>query len=106
MARTCWTKKKTPGIGVVENMCGLLCPHRGQEIDIFGKGGGRGLAQDHGAIFLGSIPMDIDTRILGDEGKPVVLERPDSEVTHAFKAIAGLIAGQSQPTLIETPGIT
>ena len=30
-----------PVIGVIENMSGMLCPHCGQEIDLFGKGGGK-----------------------------------------------------------------
>ena len=30
-----------PVIGVIENMSGMLCPHCGGEIDLFGKGGGK-----------------------------------------------------------------
>lgn len=90
-----------PLIGIVENMSGLLCPHCGKEIDIFGKGGGRKLAQEFDAIFLGSVPMGIEARILGDEGKPVVLEKPDCEVAQMFKAIAKLIEAQVQATFEE-----
>jgi ATP-binding protein involved in chromosome partitioning len=88
-----------PFIGIVENMSGLLCPHCGKEIDLFGKGGGEKLARDHGATFLGSVPMDLDARILSDEGKPVVLEKPDCDLAQTFKAIANLIAVQLQATL-------
>ena len=88
-----------PFIGIVENMSGLLCPHCGKEIDIFGKGGGEKLARDHCATFLGSIPFDIDTRILCDEGTPIVLEKKDSEVAKSFRFIVEQIRTQldSQP---------
>lgn len=82
---------KIPFIGVVENMSGLICPRCGKEIDLFGKGGGIKLAQETNTVFLGSIPIDIDARILSDKGKPIVLEKPDCEVTNAFKSIANLI---------------
>jgi ATP-binding protein involved in chromosome partitioning len=83
-----------PLIGIVENMSGLLCPHCGKEIDIFGKGGGRGLAQDHSATFLGSIPIDMDVRILSDKGSPIVTEKKDSEVAKSFRSIVERIRTQ------------
>ena len=45
-----------PVIGVVENMSGMVCPHCQTEIDVFGKGGGKKMAEDLGVPFLGSIP--------------------------------------------------
>ncbi|MBN1633345.1 MAG: Mrp/NBP35 family ATP-binding protein [Ignavibacteria bacterium] len=76
-----------PLIGVVENMSGFICPHCSAVIDIFGEGGGERLADSNNVKFLGSIPIDINTRILGDKGKPIVTEKPECEVTHAFKSI-------------------
>ncbi|MBU1299464.1 MAG: Mrp/NBP35 family ATP-binding protein [Bacteroidetes bacterium] len=90
-----------PSIGIVENMSGLICPHCGKEIDLFGKGGGKKLARESSTIFLGSIPIDIDARILSDKGKPIVLEKPDCEVTNAFKSIAGLIDAYYQENTIK-----
>jgi ATP-binding protein involved in chromosome partitioning len=83
-----------PSIGIVENMSGFLCPHCGKEIDIFGKGGGKRLAQDHSATFLGSIPIDIDVRILSDKGSPIVTEKKDSEVAKSFRSIVEQIRTQ------------
>jgi len=80
-----------PFIGVVENMSGFVCPHCSAVIDIFGSGGGKKMAEENDVHFLGSIPIDIDARILGDKGKPIILEKPNCEVTNAFKSIAGLI---------------
>lgn len=34
-------------LGIIENMSGLVCPHCGAEIDLFGKGGGRKLAEEN-----------------------------------------------------------
>jgi ATP-binding protein involved in chromosome partitioning len=67
-----------PVIGVIENMSGMLCPHCGGEIDLFGKGGGRKIADELGVPFLGSIPLDIEMRKAGDEGRPFIIRRGDS----------------------------
>ncbi|MGK9476385.1 Mrp/NBP35 family ATP-binding protein [Melioribacter sp. OK-6-Me] len=80
-----------PFIGVVENMAGFVCPHCNAVIEIFGTGGGEKLANKYELPFLGSIPINIDARILGDKGKPIVLEKPKCEVTNAFKSIVNLI---------------
>jgi ATP-binding protein involved in chromosome partitioning len=81
-----------PLIAVVENMSGFVCPHCSAIIDLFGSGGGKKLADDYNLPFLGSIPIDIDAPILGDRGKPIVLEKPDCEVTKSFNSISDLIA--------------
>jgi Mrp family chromosome partitioning ATPase len=82
-----------PYIGVVENMAGLVCPHCSAVVELFGSGGGEKLAAKYNVPFLGSIPIDIDARILGDKGKPIVIEKPDCEVTNGFKSIVNLIDG-------------
>jgi len=92
---------KIPFIGVVENMAGFVCPHCSAVLNIFGEGGGRKLADDNGVPFLGSIPIDIDARILGDKGKPIVLEKPNCEVTQTFKSIVNLIVEHYQKELQE-----
>jgi len=84
-------KLEIPFIGIVENMSGFVCPHCSAVLNIFGEGGGKELATSLNVQFLGSIPIDIDARILSDKGKPIVLEKPDCEVTSAFKGIANVI---------------
>jgi Mrp family chromosome partitioning ATPase len=71
-------KLELPVIGVIENMSGLICPHCGVEIDVFGKGGGKKIAEELGVPFLGSIPLDIEMRKAGDEGRPFIIRRGDS----------------------------
>ena len=67
-----------PVIGVIENMSGMVCPHCGGEIDLFGKGGGKKIAEELKVPFLGSIPLDIEMRKAGDEGRPFIIRRGDS----------------------------
>ena len=84
-------KLEIPYIGVVENMAGFVCPHCGAVVELFGFGGGEKLAEKHNIPFWGSIPIDINARILGDKGIPIVLEKRDSEVSKTFKKIADII---------------
>lgn len=93
-------KLDIPFIGVVENMAGFVCPHCGAVVEIFGAGGGEKLAKEFNVPFLGSIPIDIDARILGDKGKPIVLQKPECEVTNAFKLIVNLIETHYQEKLL------
>ena len=92
-------KLEIPFIGVVENMSGFVCPHCGAVSEIFGAGGGEKLAADYGVDFLGSIPIDIDARILSDKGKPIVLEKQNCEVSLVFKSIASFVIAHSQKEL-------
>lgn len=64
-----------PVIGIIENMSGMVCPRCGEEIDLFGKGGGKKIAGELGVPFLGSIPLDIEMRKAGDEGRPFIIRR-------------------------------
>ncbi|MBD3400281.1 MAG: P-loop NTPase [Candidatus Coatesbacteria bacterium] len=75
-------------VGVLENMAGLVCPHCGGEIDVFGSGGGAEMTTEAEVPFLGSVPLDPRVVGGGDEGRPVVLELPDSPVSAALKRAA------------------
>lgn len=73
--------------GVIENMSGMVCPHCGGKIDLFKVGGGERAALELGVPFLGRIPIDPQIVTLGDEGKPFITARPDSEASQAFMKI-------------------
>ena len=92
-------KLEIPIIGVVENMAGFVCPHCSAVFELFGSGGGKSLAAKYNIPFLGSIPLDIDARIFADNGKSIILEKPNCEVTNVFKSIVSLIEEKSQYTL-------
>jgi ATP-binding protein involved in chromosome partitioning len=79
-------------LGVVENMSGFSCPHCGEVLDVFGRGGGRTLARDMHATYLGEVPLDTEVRRSGDEGNPTALSAADSPAGRAFHDIAEQIA--------------
>ncbi len=78
-------------LGIVENMVGLSCPHCGEEIDVFGSGGGERLAADMNLPVLGSVPLDPAVREAGDAGAPTVVSAPDSAAGQALKAISEVV---------------
>jgi len=73
-----------PVIGVIENMSGMICPHCGDTIDLFGTGGGEKAAHDYRVPYLGAIPLDPAMVKAGDEGRPYILRHAD---TQAWKAV-------------------
>jgi len=87
---------KVPVLGIVENMSGLKCPHCGKEIELFKKGGGERAAQELGVPFLGNIPLDPRLVISGDEGKPFVIEQPDSEAAQKLNAVIEHIVARTE----------
>jgi ATP-binding protein involved in chromosome partitioning len=90
--------------GVIENMSGFTTPG-GERFTIFGEGGGQLLADELDVPLLGKIPLQEELRICSDEGRPLVLEDPDSPAAQAlFHAARGLIAATPQePALLQAP---
>lgn len=82
-----------PVLGVVENMA-YFTPEElpNNKYYIFGKDGGKELAEKYETELLGSIPLVQGIREGGDEGKPVVMG--DSIMTQAFKDLAENVAQQ------------
>ena len=75
-------------LGVVENMSGLLCPHCGKEVPIFGSGGGERMAAQMGVPLLGRIPIDAEMVDSGDRGDlKGLVDKPDLEINAAYKRI-------------------
>lgn len=83
-----------PILGVVENMSYFIAPDTGNRYDIFGEGGGQKLAERYGVPFLGAIPLGIQVRAGGDDGKPVVVSHPHSAEALAFRRVAEEVARQ------------
>jgi ATP-binding protein involved in chromosome partitioning len=81
-----------PIIGLVENMS-YFSPAElpGSKYFIFGKDGGKRLAEEYDLPFLGQIPLVQSIREGGDVGVPVLMT--DEDVTkHAFLEFAGNVA--------------
>lgn len=55
-------------LGVVENMNGLVCPHCGEQIDIFGRGGAERMAEKMQVDLLASLPLDGEFAAWADRG--------------------------------------
>jgi ATP-binding protein involved in chromosome partitioning len=70
-----------PRICLVENMAGMICPHCGQKIEVFGLGGGQKQAEQMNVHFLGALPMDIKARELADHGEPIILSCRDADIS-------------------------
>jgi len=62
-------KVKIPVLGMVENMNGFTCPDCGKTYDIFGRGGARSKAEELDIPYLGGLPIDIELRTAGDQGR-------------------------------------
>jgi ATP-binding protein involved in chromosome partitioning len=62
-------KVNIPILGMVENMSGFVCPDCGKRYDIFGSGGARRRAIELDIPFLGEVPINMQIRVLGDEGR-------------------------------------
>jgi ATP-binding protein involved in chromosome partitioning len=78
-----------PVLGIIENMSYYECPHCGRREDLFGTGGGERIADRFGVPLLAQIPLVPDVRQGGDEGKPLVADRPDHPVSQLFVQVAG-----------------
>jgi ATP-binding protein involved in chromosome partitioning len=80
---------KAPIIGLVENMSYFVSEEAPlRKYYIFGKDGGRRLAEEYDIPFLGQIPLVQRIREGGDEGRPVMIGE-DLETKKAFQDFAG-----------------
>ncbi len=81
-----------PVAGVIENMTG----------DVFGKGGGEELAEEIGAPFLGSVPLDPAVVAGSDAGRPVILDRESGPAAAALEAVVENLVRVIPPADLET----
>jgi ATP-binding protein involved in chromosome partitioning len=92
-------------MGVIENMSGFTTPD-GKTFSIFGEGGGQLLADDIGVPLLGTIPLSEELREHADQGRPLVIEKPDSpaavEIIKTAKRIASM-SPRELPMLQDAP---
>ena len=84
-------KVNLPVIGVIENMS-WFTGDDGKRYELFGSGGGKELSKDLGVPLLAQIPLVMQLREGGDDGRPIAAVAPDSEVGRAFHELAKSIA--------------
>lgn len=77
---------KTPVLGLIENMSMFVCPDCGSEHKIFGQGGVAAEADKLGVPLLGTLPIDLETRLAGDGGTPIAVG--ESAMAQSYAQIA------------------
>ncbi|WP_095013020.1 Mrp/NBP35 family ATP-binding protein [Tsuneonella mangrovi] len=77
-----------PVFGMIENMSQFICPHCGGTTDVFGHGGAIAAAEKAGITVLGQIPLDPAIMQQAEDGTPIVLAAPGSDVAARYRAIA------------------
>jgi ATP-binding protein involved in chromosome partitioning len=88
--------------GVIENMSYLVCPHCGEQMDVFGSGGGEAVAAKLSQLtgttvpLLGQIPLDTRLRESGDNGTPLVLDDPSSPAALQLVNIAEALSSRGR----------
>lgn len=83
-----FTKLNIPILGLVENMSYFLCPHCNERSEIFEHGGVGKAAQSLDVPFLGEIPLHMSIRETSEKGTPLVLTKPGSSESLAYKNLA------------------
>lgn len=91
-----------PVLGVIENMS-YFTPAElpDNKYYIFGKDGGKQLAEQYKAPFLGEIPLVQSITAAGDSGQPISMDK-ESPLAVAFAEIAGKMAQQISINNIQT----
>ncbi len=99
-------KVAVPVLGVVENMSYFVPPDLpDRRYYIFGKGGGKRVADELGVDFLAEVPIDPRVVEGGDLGKPIVVFAPESEAAQSFKRLAGEVARRLALLAARTPAV-
>jgi len=79
-------------LGLIENMSGLKCPHCGKTIDLFKTNGGMITAKKAGLTLLGSLPLEPDIVLEGDNGSVAWMDKEDMPYTKSFNRIVDRVA--------------
>jgi ATP-binding protein involved in chromosome partitioning len=74
-------------LGIIENMTSFTS-NDGIEHFIFGKDGGKNIADKFNIELLGQIPINIDLRKRSDEGLPLVENNKEDNIFNLFKIIS------------------
>ncbi|MCD0505601.1 iron-sulfur cluster carrier protein ApbC [Bordetella petrii] len=107
-------KVDVPILGIVENMAVHICTQCGHAEHIFGEGGGRRMAEQYQAPWLGSLPLAMDIRAQTDSGRPTVVADPEGQAARHYRDIARKLAlgvallprdmaGKLPPVVVQQP---
>ncbi len=93
-AKSMFDKVMIPIVGIIENMSYFICDGCNKRHEIFSRGGAQRAADRFNIPFLGEIPLVASIRELGDQGVPILIKDPKSEISRIFLEIAAKLAGQ------------
>jgi ATP-binding protein involved in chromosome partitioning len=74
-------------LGLVDNMS-YFKGDDGKKYKIFGEGGVKRIAEEFNKEFLGEIPINPEVGKAGDNGKPIVEENPEHEISKIYLEFA------------------
>ena len=77
-------------LGLVDNMSYFIGDDK-KKYNIFGEGGVKNTAEEFNKEFLGEIPINPEVGKSGDEGKPIVEEDPNNEISKIYINFANKI---------------
>ena len=83
-----FNKVQVPILGIVENMSYFICSNCNERHEIFSNGGAKKEAEKFQVNFLGELPIDINLRIHSDEGQPICISEPESNLANMYIEIA------------------
>ncbi len=86
-----------PLFGMIENMSGLICPHCGKKVDVFGRGACEIAAEELGVPILGAVPMDPELARTGEIGRPIVEAGPEHPTAQALAGCFQEIVQKPKP---------
>ncbi len=94
---------KVKVLGIIENMSYFICPHCHQSTEIFSRGGGRKASERLGVPFLGEIPLDVELRVGGDQGQPILTRSPNSPTAQIYRKLAEALAERVRVETLTAP---
>ncbi len=92
-------------LGIVENMSYL--EHNGERLYVFGKGGGARTAERMKVPLLAEIPLDPQTREMGDSGQPIATLTGQHSQVAKFNELAQIVIEKAEASKLRArPTIT
>jgi len=86
-------------IGILENMCGFVCPHCSECTNIFSHGGGETLAEMGKVPFLGRIPIDPTLTQAVENGTNFITAYQESATAQSFIRIVEKIVATEDASM-------
>jgi ATP-binding protein involved in chromosome partitioning len=87
-------ENEVPVLGAVENMSTFVCPHCGEETEVFPRVREGRSIWSLGVERLARIPLDPRVARAGEDGTPALVAAPDSPAATAFRTAADALVGR------------